>query len=142
MVLCPVSNTLSSVPTRFSSCQCWSELLQLLQSDIKLRTSILTPYSPDCPSVYRHSSETGYPPSLCSLYWTLSETPTPGFTTCSLQVSTPHSSTYSPLVILSPSCPVTSLSSVAELPVTLLSVHSPCFSVSPLSTFLGCRSPV
>lgn len=59
-----------------------------------------------------------------------------------LQSASKHGSTYSPLVILSPSCPVTSLSSVAELPVTLLSVHSPCFSVSPLSTFLGCRSPV
>ncbi|XP_039894433.1 uncharacterized protein LOC120737666 [Simochromis diagramma] len=90
----------TSVPTRFSSCQCWSELLQLLQSDIKLRTSILTSYSPDCPSVYRHSSETGYPPSLCSPYWTLAETPTPGFTTCSLQSSQLLCSLCTPRVLV------------------------------------------
>lgn len=48
-----------------------------------------------------------------------------GLTISKLQVSTPHGSTHSPLVILLPFCPVTSLSSVTELPIPSLSMCSP-----------------
>lgn len=65
----------------------------------------------------------------------------PGLISLNLQVSSPHCSTYLPLAILSPSCPVTSLSSVTEFPVLSLSLCSPCSNVSPPSTFPGCGCP-